>query len=97
VHPQLAIMHCLHLVIHGRVQGVGFRAFVVRRATEFEVGGWVRNREDGAVELEAEGPQAALERLLTALRRGPGGAHVTGVEEAWSERDTAPRPFQVRG
>jgi len=97
VHPQRATMHRLHLVIRGRVQGIGFRAFVVRRATELEVGGWVRNREDGAVEVEAAGSRAALERLLTALRRGPDGARVIGVEAARSERDSSPRAFRVRG
>jgi len=91
------MMHCLHLVIRGRVQGVGFRAFVVRCAEDLGVGGWVRNREDGAVEVEAEGSRAALERLLVALRRGPDGARVTGVEAAWSERDQPPRAFHVRG
>ena len=48
------MMHCLHIVIRGRVQGVGFRAFVVRGAEDLGVGGWVRNREDGAVEVEAD-------------------------------------------
>ena len=90
-------MHCLHLVIRGRVQGVGFRWFVVRRAEGLGLGGWVRNREDGAVEVEADGPRAALERLLAMLRRGPEGARVTEVEEAWSERDAPARGFRIRG
>ena len=68
-------------VIRGRVQGVGFRDFVQRRALALGLSGTVRNRPDGAVEVVAEGPEPALERLLEALRDGPGLAHVDGIEE----------------
>ena len=88
-------MHCVNLVIRGRVQGVGFRFFVVRRATTLGLGGWVRNRQDGAVEVEAEGARAALETLLEAVRHGPSGARVSAVEETWSERDARSRRFEV--
>ena len=64
-------------LVRGRVQGVGFRYFVQRRAREQGLDGWVRNREDGAVEGEAAGPPAALERFLAALRQGPSSARVT--------------------
>jgi acylphosphatase len=90
-------MHCVHLVIRGRVQGVGFRYFVVRRAATLGLGGWVRNRQDGVVEVQAEGPRGALESLLAAVRRGPTGARVTMVDEAWSERDASHQGFQVLG
>jgi acylphosphatase len=90
-------MHCLHLVIRGRVQGVGFRYFVVHRAATLGLGGWVRNRQDGAVEVEAEGPRVALEALLAAVRRGPTGARVTAVDEAWSERAPRHHGFEVGG
>ena len=82
----VAAMHCVHLIVHGRVQGVGYRYFVVRRAQALGVAGWVRNRADGAVEMEAEGPSASLERLVEAARRGPMGARVAAVDEEWSER-----------
>jgi acylphosphatase len=85
----------VQLVIHGRVQGVGFRYFVVRRAAALGLSGWVRNRSDGAVEVEAEGPRAALETLLAALRRGPTAARVTEVDESWSEGETRHRGFRV--
>ena len=90
-------MHCVHLMIRGRVQGVGFRYFVLRRAEALSLAGWVRNRPDGAVELEAEGPRAALEMLVESARRGPTGARVTAVDESWSERDALHRGFQVGG
>lgn len=66
-------------VVSGRVQGVGFRWFVVQEARRLGVGGYARNREDGTVEVVASGDEAALIRLEGALRRGPDLAHVTSV------------------
>jgi acylphosphatase len=91
------VLPCVHLVVRGRVQGVGFRYFVLRRADAVGVAGWVRNRPDGAVELEAEGPRSELERLVAAVTRGPTGAHVTAVEQEWSERAPCHRGFRVTG
>ena len=90
-------MPCVHLVVRGRVQGVGFRHFVLRRADPMGIAGWVRNRADGAVELEAEGPRPELERLVAAVTRGPAGAHVTAVEQEWSVRVPCHRGFRVTG
>ena len=88
-------MHCVHLIIRGRVQGIGYRFFIVRRAGSLGIAGWVRNRPDGAVELEAEGARATLERLLAVVREGPAGARVTAVDEEWSERAPRLRGFQI--
>jgi acylphosphatase len=66
--------------ISGRVQHVGFRWFVERRASELGLGGWVRNAADGSVEVAACGASAQVERLLEALRRGPSQARVQSVE-----------------
>lgn len=96
MHPPAVAIHCLNVVVRGRVQGVGFRYFVANRARTLGLGGWVRNREDGAVEVQAVGPRAALEMLLTEVRRGPRSAHVTAVDEAWSERATAASGFEIR-
>jgi acylphosphatase len=73
----------LHAIVEGHVQGVGFRAFVERNAWDLGVTGWVRNRWDGTVEVTAEGERAALDKLLTALRRGPSASRVTRVEPQW--------------
>ena len=89
------MIECVHLVIRGRVQGVGFRYFVARRAESLGLSGWVRNRPDGAVEAEAEGPRAALECLVQAVERGPSGARVTAVDREWSERTSLHHGFQV--
>ena len=88
-------MHLVHLVIRGRVQGVGFRYFAVREARRLEVNGVVRNRMDGGVEVEAEGDRQSLERLVEALRMGPGAARVTSVDEQWSEGAARHRGFEI--
>jgi acylphosphatase len=71
--------------VHGRVQGVGFRAFVCESARALGVAGTVKNCRDGSVRVEAEGPRDLLDRLLTGLREGPSGAHVARVSEEWGE------------
>jgi len=70
---------------HGRVQGVGYRAFVYDSARELAVLGSVRNCSDGSVRVEAEGPREVLDRLLRMLREGPPAARVTRVTEEWGE------------
>jgi acylphosphatase len=67
-------------VVHGRVQGVGFRWFVARQAARLGVVGFARNLEDGSVEVVAQGEVSALESLAEALRRGPAMARVSHVE-----------------
>lgn len=86
----------LHVRLEGRVQGVGFRFFVQRTANELGLTGWVRNRWDGSVEVLAEGPRPALERLLGALRRGPRGALVTNSRVSWEEPSGEFAYFSVR-
>lgn len=75
----------LHAFVSGRVQGVGFRDFVLTRATVRGLSGYVRNLADGRVEVVAEGRRVALEALLDDLRRGPRGARVDGVAAEWGE------------
>jgi acylphosphatase len=86
-----------HAVFRGRVQGVGFRAFVLRRAAELELAGSVRNRPDGVVEAEAFGREAELRRFVEALRVGPGHARVERADEEWFESAGAPEGFRVTG
>ena len=88
-------MERLHAVIHGDVQGVGFRWFVVEQARPLGLRGWVRNRPDGSVEVTAEGERADLERLLAAARRGPHSAHVTDVEVEWHQARGDLRGFDL--
>jgi acylphosphatase len=75
-------MTAKHLIITGRVQGVGFRDWMVAQARLLGVEGWVRNRRDGSIEALAHGDTAAVEELLRACRRGPRAAHVLSIEES---------------
>lgn len=70
----------LEAVVSGRVQGVGFRAYVRGWARKLGLTGWVRNEPDGTVCLVAEGEPAALDRLVRLLHGGPPTAHVETVE-----------------
>ena len=73
----------LHAIVEGRVQGVGFRNFVLENATRLGLTGWVRNRWNGDVECLAEGDRQALDKLLAALQRGPRTGFVTKVKADW--------------
>jgi acylphosphatase len=83
------------LIIRGRVQGVGYRFWACAEARRLQLGGWVRNRADGAVEVLAAGPAAAVEQLAQACRRGPAHAEVTSVERS-EAADEAPQDFEER-
>ena len=80
----------LRATLHGLVQGVGFRYSVISAAQELGLTGFVENRPDGSVYVEAEGPPAMLDRLEAYLRRGPRMARVDQVE---SERVEATGQF----
>jgi acylphosphatase len=73
----------LHAIMNGRVQGVGFRYYVVEVAEVLGLSGWVRNTFDGNVEVVAEGALPDLEKLLSKIRSGPPSAFVTEVDQEW--------------
>jgi acylphosphatase len=88
-----------HTLVKGRVQGVGFRWFVQREAAEIGLSGWVRNTDDGDVEIVASGTAEQLEELRTALRKGSRGSRVDAVvqhELADSEAEGL-GPFKIEG
>ena len=70
-------------MIRGDVQGVGFRYFVLRKAQQLGLRGWVRNNDDGTVELVAEGARQDLEQLKRAVGEGPRMARVDRVDTRW--------------
>lgn len=69
-----------HVIVHGSVQGVGFRYWTRAEAARLGVTGWVRNRLDGTVEVEVEGSDAAVEALVQWLSRGPSSAAVSSLD-----------------
>ena len=74
-------MNAKRLIISGRVQGVGYREWLVEKAQALGISGWVRNRLDGSVEALVAGDTAAVEELLRLCRRGPRMARVVSIEE----------------
>ena len=86
----------LEATARGRVQGVGFRYFVLRRGMELGLTGWVANESDGSVRCVAEGPRRDLEFLLESMELGPAGALVEGVRTTWSDATGTLRDFGIR-
>lgn len=70
----------LHATVRGRVQGVSFRWYTRDQATALGLTGWVSNLDDGRVEVVAEGPRPALNRLVDWLRHGPPAARVDDLQ-----------------
>jgi acylphosphatase len=78
-----------HVFVTGRVQGVWFRAWTEQQAKELALSGWVRNREDGRVEVVIAGLPPAISSMLKRLHQGPPAAKVQGVEvKEWTEEVT---------
>jgi len=86
----------LHAIVSGHVQGVSFRYYTVLRAQELGVAGWVRNLDDGSVEVMAEGARDNLETLLAFLRTGPMSAQVTTINYDWLDTNHEFEDFNVR-
>jgi len=83
-------MSAKRLVIRGRVQGVGFRDWMIARAQALGLSGWVRNRADGAVEALVAGETDAVEEMMRLCRRGPRQALVNSIEEDLAEPPDEP-------
>ena len=86
----------LHAYVHGWVQGVGYRYFVVNKALALGLRGYTRNQSDGSVEVLAQGTRPALERLLIMLQRGPSAAEVHEIRTHWGQPTEHLSGFHVR-
>jgi acylphosphatase len=86
----------LHVWVSGRVQGVGFRAFVLQSAQIMGLTGWVRNVGDDQVEATAEGSREALERFLKAVKTGPRMSLVEEARQEWEQATGEFPGFNVR-
>ena len=86
------------ITVSGQVQGVGFRFFAVDVAEELGITGWVKNLDDGRVEVEAHGRKEMVELMVARLRQGPPGASVSDVDVTWlpgQVQEDNPRDFQI--
>jgi acylphosphatase len=88
-------MNAKRMIVRGLVQGVGYRAWMVRQAHKLGLDGWVRNRSDGSVEALVAGETAAVEELLRLCRRGPKLAEVLSIEDAFAEPPDTPGFHQL--
>jgi acylphosphatase len=92
--PEIA---AVHILVKGRVQGVGYRFFTQDAADSYGLKGWVRNLPGGNVEAEVEGPKSAIESFLEELRRGPPVARVDNLEVNWLTYSPRYKDFEIRG
>jgi acylphosphatase len=93
---RMQAQHRVQAIVQGRVQGVSFRYYTQRRASELGVTGYVRNLWDGNVQVVAEGQRADLEELLAFLHVGPRAAFVTQVDTRWFAPTNEFDRFEVR-
>jgi len=85
-----------HMIVHGRVQGVGFRYYTLETAQNLGLVGWVKNLWDGTVEVWAEGPKKDVQSLIAAVRQGPSMAFVQRVDLEWYTPKGSFDTFRVR-
>ena len=81
--PQSENILTVNMTISGKVQGVGFRYFVLRQAQELSINGWVSNKPNGDVEAFAQGEKADLERFIAKVKEGPSFSRVDDVNLNW--------------
>jgi acylphosphatase len=86
----------LDVTVRGRVQGVGFRYFVLREAMDLALTGWVANGPDRTLRCVAEGPRSQLEALLHVLEAGPPSARIDKVDADWGPASGSFRSFEIR-
>jgi acylphosphatase len=86
----------VHLIIHGYVQGIFYRASTRETALRLGLNGWVRNMADGNVEALFEGSVENLQNAIEWCRQGPPGAKVTRIDEKWSDSKTEFDSFEIR-
>ena len=86
----------LHLKISGKVQAVFFRQNTQKKAQSLGLLGYVKNMDDGTVEILAQGERDKLEQLLAHLKTNPGNSQIEKIEEKWDNEDEPLREFEIR-
>lgn len=85
-----------HVIIQGQVQGVGYRYFAMKTAQQASIVGWVKNREDGSVELIAQGEESAIEQFAWTLRNKHPWAKINNMEIQWIENEDNLHAFEIK-
>jgi len=85
-----------HIIVHGRVQGVGFRYFTQILASEHQISGWVRNKEDGTVEIVAEGEEENLKSFVEEMKKGSPFSRVEHIQLTEKEQMEGFQSFNIR-
>ncbi len=86
----------IHVFVEGTVQGVYYRYNTLKKADEYHLTGWVRNRSDGSVEIVCEGTEENINNMVQWCKGGPEGAHVTAVETTWEHYTGEFNVFEIR-
>lgn len=86
----------VYIIVKGRVQGVNFRYYVLRKANELGINGYVRNLKDGDVEILAQGTRDSVDRLIEFIKGNPGSSFVTDMELTWEKPETYFSNFQIK-
>ncbi|WP_028782955.1 acylphosphatase [Thalassobacillus devorans] len=90
-------MASAHIIVHGRVQGVGFRFSAQQVATEHNIRGWVKNNSDGTVEMEAEGEKQDLDAFVADIEKGPSPyARVDHIDITTEKNEKGYKKFQIK-
>ncbi|OYD09652.1 acylphosphatase [Paludifilum halophilum] len=85
-----------HIIVHGRVQGVGFRYYTQRIAAQYRMVGWVRNKADGTVEIDAQGDKEQMDSFLRAVKKGSPHSKVTQIDIDQGLELKKYRSFQIQ-
>ena len=91
----MAEKQSIHMIVEGRVQGVGFRWFTERLANQLGVVGYVKNLIDGNVEVYAEGDEETLLLFRDRVSKGPNFSYVTNISECWGEHTKKYKSFEI--
>jgi acylphosphatase len=86
----------VHIVVKGSVQGVYYRYNTLRKAEEYDLTGWVRNRTDGSVEIVCEGTEEDINTMVRWCKKGPHGANVREVATIWEKYIGEFNVFEIR-
>lgn len=89
-------MIALRMRVFGRVQGVGFRYYTARQANNYDIQGWVRNREDGSVEIFAQGSEGKMRVFRECIERGPVYASISRIDVTEEKPDPSLRDFRIQ-